>query len=35
MAIDPQIESTTENMTLEFNEEQNGLALVGNESDCC
>ncbi|WP_456274656.1 hypothetical protein [Bacillus sp. AK031] len=35
VAIDPKVESATENLTLDFNEEANGLTLTGNESDCC
>lgn len=35
VAIDPQIEPYTEGLTLDFNQEANGLVLLGNESDCC
>ncbi|MFJ5762209.1 iron-sulfur cluster biosynthesis family protein [Neobacillus sp. NPDC093182] len=35
VAIDPDIEPYTENLTLDFNQEANGLVLVGNESNCC
>jgi HesB-like selenoprotein len=35
VAIDPDIESYTENLTLDFSHEANGLVLLGNESDCC
>jgi Fe-S cluster assembly iron-binding protein IscA len=35
VAIDPDIEPHTENLTLDFSQEANGLVLVGNESDCC
>ena len=35
VAIDPDIEPYTENLTLDFSEEANGLVLLGNESDCC
>jgi Fe-S cluster assembly iron-binding protein IscA len=35
VAIDPDIEPYTENLTLDFSEEANGLVLLGNESNCC
>lgn len=35
VAIDPRIESAAQNLTLDFNQESNGLELTGNESDCC
>ncbi|WP_180960127.1 hypothetical protein [Neobacillus cucumis] len=35
VAIDPDIEPYTEDLTLEFNQEANGLVLLGNDSDCC
>ncbi|MEH6908602.1 MULTISPECIES: iron-sulfur cluster biosynthesis family protein [Neobacillus] len=35
VAIDPDIEPYTEGLTLDFNQEANGLVLVGNESNCC
>lgn len=35
VAIDPDIESYTENLTLEFSKDDNGLVLLGNESNCC
>lgn len=35
VAIDPDIEPYTENLTLDFSQEANGLVLVGNESNCC
>ncbi|WP_462411468.1 hypothetical protein [Neobacillus sp. Marseille-QA0830] len=35
VAIDPDIEPFTEELTLEFNKEANGLVLLGNESNCC
>jgi Fe-S cluster assembly iron-binding protein IscA len=35
VAIDPDIEPYTGNLTLDFNQEANGLVLVGNESNCC
>ena len=35
VAIDPQIEDNTEILTLDFDKQQNGLVLLGNESDCC
>ena len=35
VAIDPDIEPYTEELTLEFNQEANGLVLMGNESNCC
>lgn len=35
VAIDPDIESFTDGLTLEFNQEANGLVLSGNESSCC
>lgn len=35
VAIDPDIEPYTENLTLDFNQEANGLVLLGNESNCC
>jgi Fe-S cluster assembly iron-binding protein IscA len=35
VAIDPDIEPYTENLTLDFSEEARGLVLLGNESDCC
>ncbi|WP_180954855.1 MULTISPECIES: hypothetical protein [Bacillus] len=35
VAIDPNIEPYTESLTLEINQEKNGLVLLGNESDCC
>ncbi len=35
VAIDPNIESYTDNLVLEFDQESNGLVLLGNEADCC
>lgn len=35
VAIDSEIESYTENLTLDFNPETNVLVLAGNESNCC
>ncbi|MEH7273931.1 hypothetical protein [Neobacillus vireti] len=35
VAIDPDIEIYTENLTLDFSQEANGLVLAGNESNCC
>lgn len=35
VAIDPDIEPYTDNLTLDFSPESNGLVLLGNESDCC
>jgi Fe-S cluster assembly iron-binding protein IscA len=35
VAIDPDIEPFTGDLTLEFNKETNGLVLLGNESNCC
>jgi HesB-like selenoprotein len=35
VAIDPDIEPYTENLTLDFSQEANGLVLLGNESNCC
>ncbi|EWG11168.1 hypothetical protein [Cytobacillus firmus] len=35
VAIDPNIESVTQDLVLDFSKEANGLVLVGNESDCC
>jgi Fe-S cluster assembly iron-binding protein IscA len=35
VAIDPVIESYTEDLTLDFSKEANGLVLLGNESNCC
>jgi iron-sulfur cluster insertion protein len=35
VAIDPDIEPFTESLTLEFDKENNGLMLVGNENSCC
>jgi len=35
VAIDPDIEPYTGDLTLEFNQEANGLVLLGNESNCC
>ena len=35
VAIDPDIEPYTEELTLEFNQDANGLVLSGNESNCC
>lgn len=35
VAIDPQIEEHLEGLTLDFDKSQNGLVLLGNESDCC
>ncbi|WP_269521760.1 hypothetical protein [Bacillus sp. J33] len=35
VAIDPNIESLTQDLVLDFNQEANGLVLIGNESDCC
>lgn len=35
VAIDPDIEPYTENLTLDFNQEANGLVLLGNENNCC
>ncbi|WP_183040873.1 hypothetical protein [Salipaludibacillus neizhouensis] len=37
VAIDKSIHSQTENMTLEYQEtdEGAGLTITGNESDCC
>jgi Fe-S cluster assembly iron-binding protein IscA len=35
VAIDPDIEPYTDNLTLDFNKESNGLVLLGNESNCC
>lgn len=35
VAIDSDIESYTANLVLDFDQESNGLVLVGNESDCC
>lgn len=35
VAIDPDIEPFTDNLTLDFSEEASGLVLLGNESNCC
>jgi Fe-S cluster assembly iron-binding protein IscA len=35
VAIDPDIEPYTEDLTLDFSQEANGLVLLGNESNCC
>lgn len=35
VAIDPDIEPYTDGLILDFNQEANGLVLVGNESNCC
>jgi len=35
VAIDPDIEPYTEDLTLDFSKEANGLVLLGNESNCC
>ncbi|MCM3767648.1 hypothetical protein [Neobacillus niacini] len=35
VAIDPDVEPYTENLTMDFNQEANGLVLLGNESNCC
>ena len=35
VAIDPDIEPYTDGLTLDFNQEANGLVLLGNESNCC
>lgn len=35
VAIDPNIESNIHDLTLEFDQEANGLVLLGNESNCC
>jgi Fe-S cluster assembly iron-binding protein IscA len=35
VAIDPDIEPYTDNLTLDFIQEANGLVLLGNESNCC
>jgi Fe-S cluster assembly iron-binding protein IscA len=35
VAIESDIEPYTENLTLDFNQEMNGLVLLGNESNCC
>ena len=35
VAIEAEIESYTNDLTLDFNQEVNGLVLLGNESDCC
>jgi Fe-S cluster assembly iron-binding protein IscA len=35
VAIDPDIEPYSEDLTLDFSQEANGLVLVGNESNCC
>ncbi|MBT2659319.1 hypothetical protein J7E81_29770 [Bacillus sp. ISL-18] len=35
VAIDPDIEPYTSDLTLDFNQEANGLVLLGNESNCC
>ena len=35
VAIEAEIEPYTNDLTLDFNQEVNGLVLLGNESDCC
>lgn len=35
VAFDPNIEGYTEDLTLDFDKQTNGLVLLGNESDCC
>lgn len=35
VAIDPDIEAHIQNSTIDFNQESNGLVLLGNESTCC
>lgn len=35
VAIDPDIEPYTDGLTLDFNQEANGIVLLGNESNCC
>jgi Fe-S cluster assembly iron-binding protein IscA len=35
VAIDPDVEPYTEGLTLDYDQENNGLMLVGNESSCC
>lgn len=35
VAIDPDIEPYTDDLTLDFSQEANGLVLLGNESNCC
>ena len=35
VAIDPDIEPYTDDLTLDFSKEANGLVLLGNESNCC
>jgi Fe-S cluster assembly iron-binding protein IscA len=35
VAIDPDIEPFTGSLTLDFDKENNGLMLLGNESNCC
>jgi hypothetical protein len=35
VAFDPNIEDYTNELTLDFDQQKNGLVLVGNESDCC
>lgn len=35
VAIVPDIEPFTGGLTLDFNQEANGLVLLGNESNCC
>ncbi|MDP4086191.1 MAG: hypothetical protein Q8934_16455 [Bacillota bacterium] len=35
VAIDPHIEEYTNGLTLEFDQQRNGLVLKGNESSCC
>jgi Fe-S cluster assembly iron-binding protein IscA len=35
VAIDPDVEPYTEDLTLDYDQENNGLMLVGNESSCC
>ncbi|MEO2077593.1 MAG: hypothetical protein ABGX20_19845 [Bacillus sp. (in: firmicutes)] len=35
VAIEVEIEPHIKDLTLDFNQEVNGLVLLGNESNCC
>jgi Fe-S cluster assembly iron-binding protein IscA len=35
VAIDPDIEPYSDNLTLDYSQEAKGLVLLGNESSCC
>ncbi|WP_258549823.1 MULTISPECIES: hypothetical protein [Cytobacillus] len=35
VAIDPEIKPHTESMILDYDQENERLVLLGNESDCC